>query len=322
MTQALMPIENDDRALLAVATLDGIAGAAIWARRLSPLKSFLFAAEGKTGDLFQIPALTNLPDLRQLYCLGLSLTDDDLPAVLNVLEKRRFSEAIWLDHHVMNPQHVAELSAHGVQVINKYTFDRSCDLLAASLEDADDLSDNLCRFLGESFENADEPWLSWLYVFLAVRDDLFTIRHAIQPLIENRLEAYDPALRQAGEKEWENITHLAKGNFHDVQVGERRFAVLGLASSQRNNYRLIADHVMLQRDVDLGLVFFDDLNRLVLRRPPTRDGIDLWALAEKLEAHTINVFLYDRNTVFLEPPQDDKLQAIEETLDLISSFYS
>jgi hypothetical protein len=309
-------------AIVAAATLDGIAGAAIWAGRRAPVKTLLFAPEGQTGPAFAAPALA-APDVARLYGLGLPLIAGDLPAVATAFGRAGLAETVWLDHHYIHAEHAAELRRRGAHVVNDPARDDSTDLLLWYLGRPQDWELALAQALRDDPENAPEPWRSWMYVFLATQSEPFAIRRAIQPLTEQRFEAYDPALREAGETRWREVREFAAGAIHETAVGDRRLAIVGLPPSAQNDYRLLADAVLRRRGVDLALVFFDGVPRLALRRlPVAAPGDDFPALADLPLAPGGRAYLYDRNTLFLETSAAGPLADLGHVVDALRAHFA
>lgn len=322
---ALMVTEQGYAGLVSTATMDGIVSAILWARHIDNLKTVLFAAEGQTGGVFQAPALTSQKNLRRLYCVSLPLVDDDIGPVTQVISRGNLTDITWLDHHNMHADHVSALNVHGAKVINDVSFYDSHTLLWSHLKVQDEVGEALAVAMGQGLTAASEPWASWLFVILAVREEPYDIRHAIEPLVEGRTLAYDPALREAGIAHWEEILALAETPVYQVDAGNKRLATLGLAATHRLDYRLITDRLMQKRDVDICLFFFDDLNRLVIRFKPTEgQGADpLHVLGERLSEKDFHVYHYDRHTLFLEHRSSTNTQQMMEyAIEAVTSAFS
>jgi hypothetical protein len=253
---ALVPVHEEGAVLVAAATLDGIACAAVWARRIPLLRAVLFAPEGQTGRVFAMPALISSDAKWQnIYCAGLSLAESELEAVSATMMRPGLRQAIWLDHHHLHRACIARLR----------NYESSCSLLLRHLHSEDKNDRRLCEAVRAAPDQLDEPWRSWLFVFLAVQPESFSIHHAIQPLIEGRPRDFDSALRADGELRWREMVDFARSPFHSSVCGEQRLVVAGLASTQRLEFRLLVDEIIRGHEADLCLVFFDYLPRLVLR---------------------------------------------------------
>jgi len=210
-----------------------------------------------------------------------------------------------------------------VQVVNDTTHESCCSLLLHHLGDSAETDQQLCRMARCFPEQLDEPWRSWAYVILAVQPEPFGIRQAIQPLIDGRLLAYDPELRLQGEMRWQDILEYAQSSFHRISLGNDGLMVVGLASTNRIEYRLLADEVMRHRDATLCLIFFDDLPQLILR---ATNALDTATWIDRLEIELgrreMQIFLYDRNTIFLEPAAGGKRQVVEQAIEAITAALS
>jgi len=323
MSQALMPVNQGRKALVAAASMDGLAGAAIWAAVAGPLDLMLFTTEGLTGRIFQTPSLMTAPQISELYCYAMPLIKSDLDFIQPVAQQTGLIRMIWLDHHHMHVESESRLRSWGVQVINDPSYDSSCSLLMNYQPPADAWARELCQALQIGPGLAGEPWRSWLLVFLAVQSDLFGIRTALQPLIEGRFQSFDSGLRQAGLALWNDLCAKAEGPLHEFQVGARRVMILGVSAADRINYRLLVDRVMNQRNIDLGLLFFDDLERFVCYSNPVGpQAVDLWSFGDQLAQAGHKVYYYDRRTIYLEPTPGNKLAALERTIEAISGLLS
>ncbi|HPQ67727.1 MAG TPA: hypothetical protein PKW95_01280 [bacterium] len=312
-----------DGALLAAATLDGIACAVLWQRHLGDLKTVLFAPEGLTGHMFQAPALIANANLRRLYCAALPVRDEEVEFIDAVLERPSLREVVWLDHHHLHRDFLARLYRNRVTVVHDAKQLSGTALLAKHLQADDEVNAALCRLVDGGGAQMPEPWSQWFFVFLAVREDPYQIRRAVQPLVEGRFEAFDPALRDNGRELWENIGELAAQPYHTVALGDERLAVVGLPLSQELDFRLLADQIMHRHDLQFTLLFFDDLHRLILRGNPQRLSPDTFRrLQYRLEEQGLPIFLYDRHTFFIEPREPNKRTAIEDVLSLLTASFS
>jgi hypothetical protein len=262
------------------------------------------------------------PAIQRLRCLGLPLVAADLPAIEAAVGRGGLSETTWLDHHFMNAAHAEALRRRGAQVVNDTAENNALDLLLSHQLRREPWELALAQALHGDPEAAPEPWRSWLYVFLAVRDEPFAIRRAILPLTEKRFEAYDPALRAVGEDHWDEVREFADSAFHETDLGERRLTFIGLPPSAQNDYGVLVDAVLRRRGADLALVFFDGVSRLALRRLPTAaSGSEFFELAglSRLER---DAFLYDRNTLFLETASDKRLADLDRVVDALRAHFA
>ncbi len=315
--------QSGDGALLASATLDGIACAVLWQRRLGDLKTVLFTPEGLTGHLFQAPALIANANLHRLYCAALPVRDEEVEIVDAVLDRPSLREIVWLDHHHLHGDFLTRLHRRRATIVHDADQPSSAALLATHLSANDEVGAALCRLVDGGGAQMPEPWSHWFYVFLAVREDPYQIRRAVQPLVEGRFEAFDPVLRDAGRELWSTIDELAAQTYHQVALGEDRLAVVGLPMSQELDFRLLADRIMRRHDLQFTLLFFDDLHRLILRGNPQRLSPETFRrLQHRLEEQGLPLFLYDRHTVFIEPREANKRTAIEDVLSLLTSSFS
>lgn len=319
MEHPLVLTTTGHTALVAPATLDGMAGAAIWASRLERLKTMMFAPEGRTATVFTAPALATAPNLRQLRCFNLPLVSGDLPAVETVLARDGLSDVVWLDHHYVHDDHVSRLQQAGAQLVLDPTYFHASRLLLDFLGDPEPWAEALVDALDREIEHVDEPWRSWLLVFHAVRGEPFSIRHAIAPLSDGRFEAYDPALRATGEQLVNDIRELAASPLHALQVGSRRLVVAGLPPSVQENFRYVTDEIRRCNEADLVLAFFDGIPRLVLATgPETGDGPSLLSLGDRLSAAGLDAYHYDRRTVFAGAGDLPLHDAIDRVLKALS----
>jgi len=312
-----------DGALLAAATLDGIACAVLWQRHLGALKTVLFAPEGLTGQLFQAPALLANRNLQRLYCAALPVRDAEVESVDAVLERSSLREIVWLDHHHLHRAFLERLHRRHVTIVHDAKQLSSVSLLATQLKTHDEIDAALCRLVDGDGAQLPEPWAPWFYVFLAVRGDPYQIRRAVQPLVEGRINAFDPALRDAGREWWTSLDELAAQSYHTISLGDDRLAVVGLPLSQELDFSLLADRIMRRHDLQFTLLFFDDLHRLILRGDPQRLSPTAFRrLQRRLEEQGLSVFLYDHCTFFVEPQEPDKRTAIEDVLSLLTTSFS
>jgi hypothetical protein len=172
-------------------------GATIWARRLGLPDSFLFTPEGQPAPCSACRPCVSLPNLERLCCFNLR-SRRRLGAPANASgPPTTLRDRIWIDNHFMHPEHVAFFRENDVQL-----------LLDTSARWA---SNGLLQYLGPAppgkrnwwppwmpVRPKPPPWNDWLTVMLAVMDEIYTIRHALHPLIEERFAAYDPALLVRG----------------------------------------------------------------------------------------------------------------------------
>ncbi len=288
-------------ALVASATLDGIAGAVIWAHRLGPLKTILFAGEGQAKSTLTAPALAT-SGIARFYALGLALVADDTPLALAIVRRPALREVVWLDHHHLNGALVEMLQGHnGARVVHNPAYRFSSQLLVDTLNDAPSWSRELAAALDRDIESVDEPWRSWLYVFLAVREEPYSIRHAITPLIDERFEAFDPALVAAGRQQWEELLSLASSPMHEVALDGLRLVIAGLPPSSQSAYRLLVDAIGKTKDARVVIAFFDTLPRLIVALTGRgASSIDLLHLGERVMAAGLSAFHYDRRTMFVD----------------------
>ncbi len=316
----LVPVADNRAAVVAAATVDGIVSAVIWARALPQCNTMLFTPEGRTGQLFAIPALTD-PNAkwRNLHCACLPLVDPDLESITKVLLRPGLGHVEWVDHHHLNPVHAARLRAAGVRLIHDPGGESSSALLLSHLGAKQETDLLLAHAVQSRPEELDEPWRSWFFVFLAVQLEPFAIRQAVHPLIDNRVQAFDPAWRDAGEGRWQEILDFAATPFHTIAAGGRRLVLMGLASTERIEYRLLVDEVLRRQNGDVALVFFDDLPRLILRTPGEL-ATTAWLprFDQMLTGCGGRLFLYDRHTAFLEPMSGAKREVIEQAAELIA----
>jgi hypothetical protein len=66
------------------------------------------------------------------------------------------------------------------------------------------------------------------------------------------------------------VKELSGSVNHEVTVKGVKVVVIGLPPSEQSSYRLIADTILGDAEGDLGLIFFDGINRLVLRSAKRR----------------------------------------------------
>lgn len=323
MTQVLANIHNPEPALVASATLDGIAGAAIWASRLPGLQSWLFAPEGLGRLVFSSPALMTNLRFNALHVFNLPLVDEDLPAVEAVLMRSGLIEKVWLDHHYQSREQQALLLRNGVRLVNEPRHHLSSRLLLEYLNEPEPWMRELVEAVEQGPATAAEPWLSWLLVFLAVAGEPFGIRQAVSPLAERRFEAFDPALRKIGLDQWRQIREMAGGALHEVPLAAHRLVVVGLPHSRQQDYQLLVRTIFREKEAQLALVFFDQAPRMILAvNPPNRDEFDLLACGEALEQGGFHTWHYDRLTLFAQHDELKALAAIEKALTVLQAWAS
>jgi len=308
-------------ALAACATLDGMVGATIWARRLGLPDSFLFTPEGQTGALFGVPALVSLPNLERLCCFNLPLTPGDLAPLQTLLDRQTtLRDRNWIDNHFMHPEHVAFFRENDVQLLLDTSARWASTGLLQYLGPGAAWEEELVAALDAGPAEAPPPWNDWLTVMLAVMDEIYTIRHALHPLIEERFAAYDPALLEAGRNRLRRVKELSGSVNHEVTVKGVKVVVIGLPPSEQSSYRLIADTILGDAEGDLGLIFFDGINRLVLRSAKRRPAtVDLLRIGEWFAGQALQVYHYDLQTIFIAPEQARLQCAIEKTLEILQT---
>ncbi|MDP8225503.1 MAG: hypothetical protein P9L99_19235 [Candidatus Lernaella stagnicola] len=320
MPNDLVVVEQNANALVAVASLDGIAGAAIWAHQLSPLKAFLFAAEGAVGHTLSAPALGPDAGIKALHFIGLPLMAEDMEALRKLIDRPDFTEVRWLDHHYLHADHVSLMQRHGVRIINDTRVGSSTRLLLDSLSEPPEWGGHVYRALEAGIEAAGDPWRQWLLVFLAVRESPFDIRHAIAPLIDERFEAFDPALVEAGEEIWRRIRAMAESPMHEVEAGGLRLVVSGLPPSELSTYRLMIEAIARHRDADLVIAAFDRQARLVVAAPRvTSAKIDLLEIGERIVSAGLNVFHYDAGTLFIDTADLSVPKAVDRIIAVVTT---
>jgi hypothetical protein len=320
----LLPIANaqdgeGEQALLATATLDGIAGAAIWASTLGKLKTFLFTPEGETTKLLTMPALRDAANLARVFAFSLPLTDADLPALTHVLERPTIREVVWLDHHFLHTNHVEALQERHARLVHDPSFFSATELLIDHLPEPPEWAPALAAALADGAESAPEPWRSWLTVFLAVRSEPYSIRHAISPLIDGRLEAFDPALVAAGSAELARLRKMAASPMHEQKIAGWRVVVAGLPPSEQQDYRLLTDMIRRERSADVVVAFFDGVARLVVAGRIGEGGMNSFELDLALESRGLTVFHYDAGTFFVETETVGTLASIELVLEALAA---
>lgn len=311
-------------ALAACATLDGIAGAVIWARHLGSVDNLLFAPEGETGSLFTIPALASLPNLTRLYCFSLPLSTGDIPALTVVLNNQvDLRDRVWIDNHFIHPEHLALLQGKHMQILVNPTARWASTELLQYLGSCAEWERDLVAALDAGPAEAPSPWNEWLNVMLAVIDDVYSIRHAVAPLVEERFAAYDPALVEEGRRRQEHMRELSRSPSHVVTVNGIKIVVIGLPPSEQTKYRLIADVILKENAGHLGLIFFDGVNRLVLRRAARESGgIDLLRIGSLFTDRDLRPYHYDAHTLFIEHARPRLQEAIENILEILQAHFS
>jgi hypothetical protein len=308
-------------ALIAAATVDAIAGAAIWARRLDPLKTLLFAPEGRSGSVFDAPALT-APELRRICCIGLPLVADDLPPIEAAYSRSGLVEKLFVDNHYLHREFLGRLRALGVEMKVDARAVSATDRLLLHLRNPLPWETDLAKAVETGPAEAPEPWRGWLFTILAVYRDPFSIREAINPLIEERFDAFDPALRAVGEELWQESVEFAASQLHCVDIGGPVLAVFGLSRASGGDFRLFGDAVLRRENAQLALVFYDELDRLAIRSAPwAKPIVDAAGLAAAATDPLWKVYAYDRNTLFVERQDMEKLAVIEQTVEVLKLYF-
>ncbi len=321
----LLPMVIEKKEVKAIivcpATWDGMACSTILTREWENVEYQLFCKEENIASVFDYPAIIETPEKREIVIAGLPISDSQVKPILKAFTKSNIEKITWFSHHFWNRYTVDLLSKNNFHFYINTTFSTSALLLTSILKITDKISKMITTAISKGVLE-DDPATPWLYLFLAIQEDLYEIRHALKSLYLGKPGVPDPDLVKKGHGIFRQLTNSIDSNrlfIEDFQ--EYKGVVLGLPISLRPHYNLLALLVAKKLQCQLILLFFDSSDQvLIIRGIKRAPPVDFFSLSDSISIKTnVPVRHYNKDILLVGPPENKNMV---ELIDKIKAAIS
>ncbi len=314
----LVPVDVQRTFVVCPGTDDGIACSIILNRRFPESKTF-FLPEYSVADIFSYPALKNNLHGTRLFLAGFPFQE----RVGEFLENGLPKETTWYSHHFWSKGAFDRLSGAGVTLRVDTGFSDTSRLLVESSDRKDPVAIGAAEFLARGNLPESEEWRPWFFLSLAVRGDLYGIRHALAPLFnsgEKNVPAPSEEEVSNGRAVFANLeSHIQSSNPYSFPIGSTKETgcVLVIPTSLFAYFRNLSGIIFDQIGHAMILLLVDGENQVIIRvDEKVRDVFPVRRLAEGIDVAfgRASTRLFDRNTIVIDTGGRQVVKVIDEII--------
>ncbi|MCZ7585620.1 MAG: hypothetical protein M5R36_21035 [Deltaproteobacteria bacterium] len=311
---ALIPVRTLQPLVVCPATDDGMACAVVLNRVLKDVRTTIFLPEFSPGDIFAYPVLTNSLKETHLHLAGFAY-QDGLDAHLRTDGP---ATTTWYTHHYWPEEAFDRVARTGTVLHAQPVRSDTASLLIDVLGVEDEIAREAAASLASGIEPPDDVWRNWFHVSLAVRRDLYGIRHAFAPLYEGEGGGPERRRGRRGEGPFRRFRRrdqtISIFEFSIARV-KQTACVVALPAARFPYMRNLCGLVFRHLGHAFVMVLVDGGDQVVMVGNRETSG---WPTAENLAAAVDRALgeprarLFDRHIVVVERGADDPVKLVEK----------